>query len=243
MSKKAKIFIGYLIIIHILLIIILFKPNLVPKAQSKLSGIMKNETEIIPRYYDIKHYNMMLMVHKWMDNSVPDDAVIFIGDSITQGLVVSNVSPKSVNFGIASDTTFGLLERLPDYNSFSRAKAIVLAIGVNDLRARDNNSIVENYKIILNGLPSNVPIIASAVLPIDETIRINTSNNRISRLNVALSSLSENYKNVRFINPSKQLMDLENNLSDSYHTGDGLHLNAKGYKIWVNELIKALKNT
>jgi lysophospholipase L1-like esterase len=92
-------------------------------------------------------------------------------------------------------------------------------------------------------VPDNVTIIANAILPVDESIRKNTGeNNRINNLNIAIKSLCENYKNVHFLTFTEQLVDLEYNLSDSYHIGEGIHLNTKGYEIWIRELKKALQN-
>jgi len=236
MSTKRKLLVVYLIIIHILLAFILLKSDFISQVHSRL--VSNNITsELTP------HFNRMLTYHKRMDGNVPDGAVILIGNSITQGLAVSAVFPKSVNYGIGSDTTIGVLERLSDYKSISRAKAIVIAVGVNDLSRRNNDEIIKNYKKILNKLPNNIPVIASAVLPVDEIIKNKTGrNNRISDLNVALDSLCENYINVHFVNPSKLLIDSDNNLSTLYHVGDGVHLNTKGYNILINELRKALKN-
>ena len=236
MSKKLKLFFVYLIIIHISLVIVLLKPDFAHRLQSKL-GHENSAPELTP------HFKRMLSYHKRIDGNVPDGAVIFIGDSITQGLAVIAVSPKSVNYGIGSDTTIGVLERIPAYKSLSHAKAIIIAIGVNDLRRRDNDEIIKNYKQILKKLPENIPIIANAILPVDEEIRNQTRrNDRISSLNIALNSICDGYKNVYFVNLSKQLIDSGNNLADSYHVGDGIHLNTKGYNVWIKELKKALKN-
>lgn len=241
MSKKINLFTIYLVIIHLFLIIVLVKSNFIPKVQERLYGNIKTHSEAT-RYYDKYHYNMMMRIHRWMDSTVQDGSVIFLGDSITQGLVVSNISANSVNFGIASDTTLGVLDRISTYKSLSHAKAIILAVGVNDLRYRNVESIINNYKTILNRLPSDVPIISSAVLPIDPKIQTHGGYKNISELNVKLQPLIENYKNIKFIDITDQLIDREHNLSTSYHTGDGIHLSAAGYKIWENELKNSLKN-
>lgn len=236
MSTKRKLAFFYLIIIHISLAFILANSDFISRVTSRL-GFENSASELPPHFY------RMLTHHKWMDGNVPSGAVILIGDSITQGLAVSAVSAKSVNFGIGSDTTVGVLKRLSDYKSLSRARAIVLAIGVNDLKRRGNDAIVNNYKKILNELPVNIPIITSAVLPIDEEIKNKRGlNNRISALNDAIKSLSESHKNVYFMDPTKQLIDSDNNLLDSYHVGDGVHLNTRGYDVWIRELRKALEN-
>jgi len=41
------------------------------------------------------HYKRMMVYHRYMEGSVPDGAVLFIGDSITQGLCVVAVCDKA----------------------------------------------------------------------------------------------------------------------------------------------------
>jgi hypothetical protein len=118
-NTKKKLFFIYLSIIHVSLIFILLKSDFIPKVQAKL-GFEKSTQELTP------HFKRMLTYHKRMDGNIPSGAVIFIGDSITQGLAVSAVYPKSVNYGIGSDTTIGVIKRLSDYKSLSRARAIVI---------------------------------------------------------------------------------------------------------------------
>ena len=96
--------------------------------------------------------------------------------------------------------------------------------------------------MILNKLPNDVFVIASSILPIDEETRNRTGQNtRIDDLNTKIKSICRDYKNVHFVNPTKQLIDSENNLADPYHVGDGVHLNSRGYDVWISELRKALK--
>ena len=105
-----------------------------------------------------------------MDGNVPDRSVVFIGDSLTQGLCSDAIACPSVNYGVGNDTTVGVLARLPEYQSLRCASAIVLAVGVNDIMFRDNQHIVQNYRRILASLPQSVPIVCSAVLPVNEPI-------------------------------------------------------------------------
>lgn len=48
------------------------------------------------------HFKRMVYFYERMDADVPDSSVIFIGDSITQGLCVAAVSPLSVNYRIGA---------------------------------------------------------------------------------------------------------------------------------------------
>lgn len=187
-----------------------------------------------------EHYTRMLRYHRRMDGHVPDQSVVFLGDSLTQGLCTDAVAQPSVNYGIGSDTTVGMLGRLTTYsNSLNRASAVVLAIGVNDLLFRDNREIAENYRRILERLPAGTPVVCSALLPINEhTYARGTpvSNARIAELNQLLRDQCAAFPRCVFVDARSQLVDSDGNLRSSLEDGDGIHLNAAGNRIWSEVL-------
>ncbi len=184
------------------------------------------------------HYRTMVRYQRRMDGNVPDRAVVFIGDSLTQGLCTDAVACPSVNYGIGSDTTVGVLGRLGEYGSLKRASAVVLAIGVNDLLYRDNASIVGNYRRILTALPPELPVVCSALLPIHEPIYGPSvvTNDRIRALNSALKGLCADEARWTFVDAGPGMSDATGNLLESLQDGDGIHLNARGNAIWIGEL-------
>lgn len=189
------------------------------------------------------HYRRMMVYHEYMDGNVPDGAVVFIGDSITQGLCVCAVTPLAVNYGIGSDTTYGVLQRLPKYKSLEHCSAIVFAIGVNDLSRRSDEEIIGNWKLIMQRIPEDIPAVFSAMHPLDaETKNISEeSNQRIVRLNEALKNLcAEN--NQYFASAYAKLVNEKGNLDPAFHTGDGVHLNTAGYQVWIAVLQTALQS-
>ena len=238
-KMKKRIAITYLIGIHILLVIVLLKSNFIDSVQSKL-GIQQaaSPPEIT------QHFRRMLRYHRRIDGNVPDGAFIFIGDSITQGLCVSAIASPSVNYGIGSDTTVGVLQRLPDYKSIERASAVLFAIGINDMKRRANEEIVENYRAIIDQIPSTIPIIFSAVLPLDKEARDEwqgRNQTRIRELNARIKGLTEESDNLFFIDAGSQLIDENGNLSDKFHDGDGVHLNSRGNAIWIGKIREAIE--
>lgn len=202
------------------------------------------QTVIAPARPEITdHYRTMLRYQRRMDGNVPDRAVIFIGDSLTQGLSTDAVACPSVNYGIGSDTTVGVLGRLGEYGSLKRASAVVLAIGVNDLLFRDNAGIVENYRRILASLPPDLPVVCSALLPIHEPIYgpSAVTNARIRELNTALKALCSNQPRCEFSDAGPDLTDGSGNLRETLQDSDGIHLNARGNAIWIGVLKGALE--
>ena len=231
---KKRISVTYLIGVHILLAIVLLKNDFINKVQSELGIWQAGSPHEITQ-----HFHRMLRYHRRMDGNVPDGAVIFIGDSLTQGLCVSAIKSPSVNYGIGSDTTVGVLQRLPNYKSIERASAVVLAIGINDMKRRSNDEILENYRAIIEHLPKTTPVIFSAVLPLDEETRDEwqgRNQDRIKTLNSDLKHLVLARDNVFFVDAGPLLLDEAGNLADIYHDGDGVHLNSQGNAIWIDAL-------
>lgn len=236
MNDLRKPWVIYVVFLHILLAMVLFKSNFIEKVERKLELYQSPELS--------EYYNEITAYHERMDGSVPRGATIFIGDSITQSLATSAVSELSVNYGIGSDTTLGVLNRLPIYESIKSTKAVVIAIGVNDLARRDNDRIIHNYEEILDYMPKKAKVLVSAILPIDERVQSKKSyNERISKLNSSLKKLAENYENIVFVDSSNSLKGDDDNLKTEFHSGDGVHLNTAGYEIWISQLRASLQGT
>lgn len=190
-----------------------------------------------------EHYTRMMKYHVYMDGSVPAGAVLFVGDSITQGLCVAAVCDRGVNYGIGSDTTVGVLERLPKYGSIDRARAVVVAIGVNDLSRRDNDAILENNRKIAGTVAGSAPLVFSAVLPVDERVNPENAgvNGRIRELNRGLAKVCAETRGCRMVDVTGALADDTGSLAPENHVGDGVHLSDKGYTLWIAALRDALR--
>ena len=138
-----RLVVAYIVTLHLVVGGMLWKSDFLDRVNSRLGLI-----EQLPKPEISEYYHRILRYHERSVDSVPDDSVIFIGDSITQGLCVSAVQPNAVNFGIGSDTTTGVLMRIPAYMpALERAKCIVLAIGVKHLMTDSRgftNSILDS---------------------------------------------------------------------------------------------------
>ena len=235
---RKNVAIGYLVFIHILLALALVKSDFLTRVGNRLGYTANVEPEIT------QHFEYMERYYERMDPNVPSGSAIFIGDSITQGLCVSAVFTPSVNYGIGSDTTLGILKRLPKYKSLNRASIVILEVGVNDLKRRKDEEILSNYSSILKLLPSHLPVMISGILPVNEDIAHHTKgyNARIRGLNFRLKNLCESKKpQCTFVDSGRALEDSTGSLSRNYQEGDGVHLNGEGNNIWIQELKDGIK--
>ncbi len=231
---KKKLLVLYLIITHLLLAVVLFKTDVVSQLQIRFG--LTDPQELTRNYHELVAF------HKRMDDNLLKGTVVFIGDSITQGLAVSAVTPLSVNYGIGNDTTVGVLNRIGDYHSLNSAKAVVLAVGINDLKRRDPAEILENYNTILTKIPRGVEVVICAVKPVDWRVRQASGRTlqRIDLVNAGLKRLSDRWPNTQFLTVNDKLADAEGNLVREYHIGDGVHLSAAGYEVWIKELRRVI---
>lgn len=235
---RKRLFLTYVVSIHLLLAIVLLKSNFIQKVEYKL-GITAYQNEITD------DFRRMLKYHLRMDGNVLNNSVVFIGDSITQGLAVTAVASPSINYGISCDTSFGVLKRIRKYKSIENASAVVIAIGINDMKYRSNEKILRNLEAIANNVPAHVPVVFSAVLPIDKDVlkdRHGRSQDRIRDLNSKLKNFTKASGRLFFADASSQLVDREGNLAKQFHEGDGIHLNSRGNAIWIDSLKVALKD-
>ena len=179
---------------------------------------------------------------------VPPRPQVLIGDRITQGLDAQRLDPNAVNYGINGDTTLGVRQRLSLYNPvLKQARAVVLAIGINDLRFRSNQELLANYWAILATLPP-VPVLVSGILPVAEGAMgrvycLRGYNQRIQAINQALKQELAGQAGRRFVDHSASLgRDGDGQLDRQFHCGDGLHLNARGYDRWAQNLRQHLQD-
>ena len=228
MSKRKVIFWLYIVLLHLLIAVLVQRMGLIPRLIAKFSGTIVENTSL---------YNALLPYHRRMDGSVPDGAIVFIGDSMVHALVTSAIADKTANYGIGGDTVAGLIDRLSIYESLAGARAIVVSIGVNDLWWRSNDEIELLYRQLFSQLPQQVPVLANAIFPVEEKFDFpDGTNDRINALNSAVAAVANEHDNVTFLDYSAEFTSDSAQLDPSLHIGDGLHLNTRGYQLWIDIL-------
>lgn len=224
---------AYLVLLHLLLVLFISKPYWIERVREALGFPMPELTE---------YYRTLVDLQLRADAHVAPGAVLFFGASQVQGLCVTCIDARAVNYGIGGDTTAGVLERLSKYRSLETATAVFISVGFNDLRRRSIEAALANYEQVLQRIPATTPVIASAVFPVDDRIDDvkEVSNEAIRRLNDGVRSLCSARRGCRFLDPREQLIDTAGRLRADMHDGDGLHLNASGYKIWMAQIAGAI---
>lgn len=168
---------------------------------------------------------------------IHDNDVVFLGDSITEWNDWQGAFPevKTHNFGIVGDTSYGVLARLHQITSGQPPGKIFLLIGTNDMFTYGRVSMEEllsNMDTILTEIRYSFPkteVYVQSVMP-----RQPKFGDVIKELNRQVEELTERHR-VTYIDLWGIMDDGTGRLRREY-TGDNLHLNKKGKKVWNDYL-------
>lgn len=198
-------------------------------------------------YYSNSGLKSILQAEPWADMwnkgrvSVLNDAqidtsdIVFIGDSITEGFLVTELFGQHVkNRGISANTTRHLISRI-DHIAKSHPKKVIITIGVNDLREGvPADSIIYNIRSVIYSIKKESPatiIILNSVFP--TSMEYLTVQDRIAPLNDSIYSYCKQ-KGYEYVDVYSSL--LKDNMLDSNYTFDGIHLNGAGYEVWKKKI-------
>lgn len=196
------------------------------------------------------HWHYRRAYFQRMQTNVPDGAVLFHGDSITEAMAVSGASPYAVNMGIGGQDMRQLLNLINDngsVNPIHRAGAVVVSIGVNDLGSshypsKENaaDTVVWIWENLLAPAMGGKWVVCK-ILPVDTSLNPSVLNSQIVTVNSYLQTKFQNNPNVRLVDVNATLAP-SGVLLSQYHIGDGLHLSGAGYSIWRNAIKAALES-
>lgn len=166
---------------------------------------------------------------------VSTGAIIFLGDSITEGGNWAELFPGKniLNRGIGGDVTKGVLARLDEVVRHQPSK-LFIAIGTNDLAMGFSNAdILNNYRAIIQRVKTGTPatkIYVQSVLPVGKWGIFGHKNSKIQPFNKELQTICAEM-GVPFIDLYPHFLDAEGYL-DKQYSNDNLHLMGNAYVLW-----------
>lgn len=182
--------------------------------------------------------------------------VLFMGDSITDWWrnETGNYAGKPVfdryfgdlkvaNFGIAGDTTQGVLFRLQNGEGEGYSpKAVMLMIGTNNTRSHRAGEIAEGVGAIVLDLRTRFPdakILLLAIFP--RSTAVDPVRAQIAEINSVIARLDDGEK-VFYRDIGQVFLDADGNIPREIMS-DGLHPTTQGYQLWaeaVNDTLRSL---
>lgn len=189
--------------------------------------------------YDAAYRTRRTQLRRLAD-SVDPGAVLFVGDSILASLDIGALVDRGVQLSIAGDTTRRVISRLYNY-ALGDARLVVFHVGTNDLVYRRPAELQRPFaRMLAQEVPAHVPVVLSAILPIDERATRRCSNADIRAANRVIAQACAARPGCTFVDAGVAVTDTTGGLDPRYHTGDGLHLNGAGNRAWRAALAPAL---
>ncbi len=193
-------------------------------------------------YIPAHHANRLEIFKKEAMNK---GSILFLGNSITEGGPWAELleGKDVVNRGIGGDIAYGILKRLDEVIERVPSK-LFLMIGINDIGQDIPDPVIaDNVRKIIQRVQKEIPstqIYIQSILPVnpeyrgfpqhyDKQYHVLMTNQLLFK--VALEA------DITFINLFPLFLDSRQRLREEL-TDDGLHLNKKGYEIWVEHLKK-----
>lgn len=188
--------------------------------------------------------------------------LLFVGDSITDfwrngprggatgpapyaGLAVWDETfgkLNAANFGIAGDTTQGVLWRMQngELEGF-KAKLIILMLGTNNINRNPNDDIVEGDRLIVEEFKKRQPQAKVLILGIFPRTAAAADPIRatIKEINSKLAKFADN-KQVFYMDIGDKFLAADGTLTAEVMS-DGLHPTTKGYQIWADATLPRVK--
>lgn len=181
----------------------------------------------------------------WRDRANDAGAVVFLGDSITQGwgsLAKDFPGLKVANRGISGDTTRGVRYRLREDVLDLKPRAVVLLIGTNDLEAGARPELIAvNTRAILEACRAaapQAPLLLCQVMPSSSSKK--RPADQIKELNRRLVEVAKAVPGCVLVDTWTPFADTQGDARPAEFP-DLLHPNAAGYAIFAETLRPALR--
>lgn len=168
--------------------------------------------------------------------------VVFYGDSITDGWRLNEYYPGKdyVNRGISGQVTSEMLGRMKEDVIDLRPKAMILLAGTNDLSRGTDPSTIENNLVMITELARahNIKVMLCSITPVSDYHKGDNPRYEMTRTRPPerirqVNQWIQNYcrvGNCTYVDYYSAMVDtagmMQSDLAD-----DGLHPNAKGYRI------------
>jgi lysophospholipase L1-like esterase len=197
------------------------------------------EAQYANLYLQNENYEVQIEMYKHFKSSQFD--VVMLGNSLSYYANWNELLGRTniANRGIVSDITTGYLHRLGFVYQLN-PKLCFIEGGVNDVYANYSaKEVFRNYSKIIDTLRAHriIPIIQSTLFVASRRENSVEKNKEIQKLDELLADFAQKHS-IEYLGINS-LVSQNGFLRDDL-TYDGIHLNAKGYSLWIPEVEKIL---
>jgi lysophospholipase L1-like esterase len=175
----------------------------------------------------------------------PENAILFVGSSsirLWENLRTDFPQFKIINRGFGGSQFEDVNHYFGQIVTPYKPKKIVLYVGENDIDAKQTaENVLEDFKTFVafrdKNLP-NTPIVFISLKPSIFRWQMWTEMNKANEL---IRAEAKKHKRVEFADLAAKMLGADGKPLPDIYVADNLHMNAKGYVIWKENLLPFLK--
>lgn len=168
---------------------------------------------------------------------------VFIGDSITTGIELYGVTKDATVLADKGLNTTSVMKYVSDVGKI-KPKYIYIMLGSNDIGFANMtpDRLIANYDKFVKGVKDASPasvIFLQSVFPVTKAFEVKRpayTNENIDGYNARISQMAAE-NGVRYLNVAEALKDENNDLRHEISPGEGMHIEKKGYYIWLQYVL------
>lgn len=175
----------------------------------------------------------------------PDDAILFVGSSsirLWESLRSDFPQFKIINRGFGGsqfeDVNYFFDKIITPY----KPKKIVLYVGENDIDSKQTaENVLEDFKIFVRLRDKNLPNTPLVFISLKPSISRWQMWSKMTKTNELIKTEIKKHKRIQFADLASKMLGADGKPLPDIYVSDGLHLNAKGYAIWRQNLLPFLR--
>ncbi|CAN5632843.1 SGNH/GDSL hydrolase family protein [soil metagenome] len=175
----------------------------------------------------------------------PDGAVLFVGSSsirLWQTLRQDFPNLKVINRGFGGSQFEDVNHYFAQIVTPYKPKKIVLYVGENDIDAKQTaENVLEDFKTFVALRDKNLPNTPIVFITLKPSVLRWQMWAEMNKANNLIKEEIKKHKRVQFADLAAKMLSADGKPLPDIYVEDNLHLNAKGYKIWRENLLPFLK--
>ena len=175
----------------------------------------------------------------------PENAILFVGSSsirLWESLRTDFPQFKVINRGFGGSQFEDVNHYFSQIITPYKPKKIVLYVGENDIDAKQTaENVLEDFKTFVALRDKNLPNTPIVFISLKPSILRWQMWSEMNRANSFIREEIKKHQRVQFADLAKQMLGADGKPLPDIYVSDDLHLNAKGYKIWRENLLLFLK--
>jgi len=204
-----------------------------------------NNPDKLPANPDPNRFEKDIRVFEEWDskNSVPPDAILFLGSSTIKGWATHDAFPKLpvINRGFGgshiSDINYFIDRVVLPY----KPALIVFYAGDNDIAAgKSPQHVLKDYQAFVKRLHERLNKTSVIFIAVKPSLSRWSCRPQAKQANSMIKIFSSGNDRLFFIDTSPQLLTIDGKPNSRLYKKDNLHLNAAGYRLWTETLTPIL---